>query len=164
MSAAFFGAFQPRHLQITRGGRLLPSRTSHSPLSSPLTSKNRRCSMLLVTPNAGFWSARAVFAWPRNRREPTSSPTNNVGLWHQADSDIRSSSGLLLTLNRHTMEVCGYADLWGSPAGPRGLCSEKEMTTLFQAAAELICGVRTKGAELWTQTGCSSLLRRLSLR
>ena len=41
ISAAFFGAFQPRHLQITRGGCLLPSRTSHSPLSSPITSKNR---------------------------------------------------------------------------------------------------------------------------
>jgi hypothetical protein len=27
----------------------LPSRTSHSPLSSPITSKNRRCSMLLTT-------------------------------------------------------------------------------------------------------------------
>ena len=34
MSAACVGAFQPRHLQITRGGWCLPSRTSHSPLSS----------------------------------------------------------------------------------------------------------------------------------
>ena len=48
MSAAFFGAFQPRHLQIMRGGWRLPSRTSHSPLSSPLASKNRRCSIQLV--------------------------------------------------------------------------------------------------------------------
>jgi len=54
MSAAFFGAFQPTHLQITRGGWRLPSRTSHSPLSSPLASKNRRCSMQLVTLDAQF--------------------------------------------------------------------------------------------------------------
>src|SRR5262249_57947705 len=46
MSAAFFGAFQPIHLQITRGGWRLPSKTSHSPLSSPFASKNRRCFML----------------------------------------------------------------------------------------------------------------------
>src|SRR5262252_3042094 len=46
MSAAFFGAFQPMHLQITRGGWRLPSKTSHSPLSSPFASKNRRCSIL----------------------------------------------------------------------------------------------------------------------
>src|SRR5262245_9560328 len=44
MSAAFFGAFQPMHLHITRGGWRLPSKTSHSPLSSPFASKNRRCS------------------------------------------------------------------------------------------------------------------------
>src|SRR6476646_6225476 len=52
MSAAFFGAFQPTHLQITRGGWRFPSRTSHSSLSSPLASKNRRCSMQLVTLDA----------------------------------------------------------------------------------------------------------------
>src|SRR5690348_11056447 len=50
MSAAFFGAFQPMHLQITRGGWRLPSKTSHSPLSSPFASKNRRCSMLAGVP------------------------------------------------------------------------------------------------------------------
>ena len=54
MSAAFFGAFQPRHLQITRGGWRFPSSTNHSPLSSPLASKNRRCSMHLVTLDAQF--------------------------------------------------------------------------------------------------------------
>ena len=54
MSAAFFGAFQPRHLQITRGGWRFPSSTNHSPLSSPLASKNRRCSMQLVTLDAQF--------------------------------------------------------------------------------------------------------------
>src|SRR5262245_6280192 len=54
MSAAFFGAFQPAHLQITRGGWRLPSRTSHSPLSSPLASKNRRCTMQLVTLDVQF--------------------------------------------------------------------------------------------------------------
>ena len=34
-----FGAFKPRHLQITRGGWRFPSSTNHSPLSSPLASK-----------------------------------------------------------------------------------------------------------------------------
>jgi hypothetical protein len=52
MRAASFGAFQPTHLQITRGGWCLPSMTSQSPRSSPLASKNRRCSMQLVTLDA----------------------------------------------------------------------------------------------------------------
>src|SRR5262249_17509243 len=50
MSAAFLGAFQPMHLHITCGGWRLPSKTSHSPLSSPFASKNRRCSMLAGVP------------------------------------------------------------------------------------------------------------------
>lgn len=53
MRAAFFGAFQPTHLQITRGGWRLASKTSHSPSPSPLASKNRR-SMQPITLDVQF--------------------------------------------------------------------------------------------------------------
>ena len=81
MSAAFFGAFQPRHLQITRGGWGLPSRTSHSPVSSPLASKNRRCSMLLITLDAqseAEWGAKLerVQVMLRNRIPPADARNN----------------------------------------------------------------------------------------
>jgi hypothetical protein len=58
MSAAFLGAFHPRHLQMTRGGSAWHLTHAIHRFFSPFTSKKRLCSMLLVTPEGGYWSAR----------------------------------------------------------------------------------------------------------
>src|SRR5262249_30925621 len=77
MSAAFFGAFQPMHLQMTRGGWRSPSKTSHSPLSSPFASKKRRCSML-----AGVQECCVPGALRINYgREPECSATSALSLY-----------------------------------------------------------------------------------